>query len=138
MSLGMFREPELIQRTLNMSLTEQVRTQDAPNLVAVIAESVAGRSAGWSFIRKNWKQITERFTKHQMPAVVGALSSQISSEALEQVREFFKENPLPEASQKVAKTIENIEINVAFRERSGAALAEWLAANAPKVKAFKL
>lgn len=130
LSLGLFREPELIQKTLSLALSNQVRTQDAPNLVSVIVDSVAGRHPGWNFLMKNWRQVTERITTHQMPHIVGAVTALTTADELSQVKTFFKENPLPEASQRVAKTIEHIEVNVAFRERSGDALSTWLSSNA--------
>jgi puromycin-sensitive aminopeptidase len=130
MSLSAFRDHDLIQRTLNMTMTDQVRTQDAPTLVGKIIDTAAGRAQGWQFVMAHWKQMTDRFTEHNLPKIIAGAGSLSTVEECNQLKAFFKANPLPSHPRRIAKTIESVEINVAFKEHTGARLSRWLATGA--------
>ncbi|MGH9553209.1 MAG: ERAP1-like C-terminal domain-containing protein, partial [Terriglobales bacterium] len=129
MSLGLFRPPVLIEKTLAMALTDQVRTQDAPNLIGEVTSTVDGRKMGWQFTQAHWHLISERFAPHMVPRIIGAASALNTNDEAEQLKSFFKSNPTPFGTRTIAKTIEEIEANAAFRQRSGEALSSWLASN---------
>jgi len=128
-ALADFREPSLIQSTLVMCLTDEVRTQDAPSVVGKIVSTVAGRRLGWDFVTAHWKALNERFPQHMIPRIVRNASSLVTRKDRDQLETFFHNNPCPFGTRSIAKTIEQVEVNAHFREESGAALASWLSTN---------
>jgi puromycin-sensitive aminopeptidase len=130
MALAMFQDPVLMQKTLKMCLTDQVRRQDGPQLIAAIMETRAGRSVAWHFFHKHIIHIAWRFSGTRLFSVVMAMNSLATKEQLAEVQGFFKKHPVPSQSRGINKIIEAIEVRVAFRQRSGNQLCSWLEANA--------
>jgi puromycin-sensitive aminopeptidase len=129
LSLALFRQPLLIERTLAMTLTDQVRNQDGPNLIAAVGDTAAGRKLAFNFITARWRAINARFTEHMVPRMVHSASSLASEQDRARVEQFFANNPMPFGTRTIAKTLEAIAINSAFRQRSGGELSRWLSAN---------
>jgi puromycin-sensitive aminopeptidase len=124
MALSMFQEPDLIEKTLKMSLTSKVERQDAPLLVAAIMEESAGRGMAWEFVRKHIIRIAWRFPEHLMLNLVMAMNALDTQQQLDEVRDFFRKHPVPSQARGINKIIEAIEIRVEFRRHND--LAETL------------
>ncbi len=130
MALALFRQPELMQKTLKMCLTDQVRRQDAPQVIAAVMERRDGRGAAWEFFHKHIIHLVWRLSGQRLFNIVMAMNSLASDQQLSEVQEFFRKHPVPSQSRGISKIIEAIEVRVAFRQRSGYELHTWLAANA--------
>jgi hypothetical protein len=130
MALGLFQDPVLIKETLKMCLTDKIHRQDAPELIAAIMETRAGRGVAWEFVRKHIIHIAWRFSEHRLYDIVMAMNTLASEQQLAQVQTFFRKHPVASQSRGINKIIEAIEVRVAFRQRSGTALCSWLGANA--------
>jgi puromycin-sensitive aminopeptidase len=118
MALSMFQEPDLIEKTLKMSLTSKVERQDAPLLVAAVMEETAGRGMAWEFVRKHIIRIAWRFPEHLMLNLVMAMNALDTQQQLDEVRDFFKKHPVPSQARGINKIIEAIEIRVEFRRHN--------------------
>jgi hypothetical protein len=64
-----------------------------------------------------------------VPRMVHSASSLASEQDRARVEQFFANNPMPFGTRTIAKTLEAIAINSAFRQRSGGELSRWLSAN---------
>jgi puromycin-sensitive aminopeptidase len=118
MSLSMFRDSDLIKKTLKMTLTNKIEKQDAPEVFAAVMATRDGRGPAWEFFRKHIIHIAWRFPDHLMCDVVMAMNSLATERELKEVRAFFKKHPVPSQSRGIDKIIEAIEIRVAFRQHS--------------------
>jgi hypothetical protein len=58
-ALAYAREPYLLQRTLRLSLSQHVRSQDAVRVVALVANNPVGTALAWEFFRDNHRQLHE-------------------------------------------------------------------------------
>jgi puromycin-sensitive aminopeptidase len=130
MALALFRQPELMQKTLKMCLTDQVRRQDAPQVIAAVMERRDGRGAAWEFFHKHIIHLVWRLSGQRLFNIVMAMNSLATEQQLSEVQTFFRKHPVPSQSRGINKIIEAIETRVEFRQRSGYELSTWLAANA--------
>nr|MBA2450690.1 M1 family metallopeptidase [Chloroflexota bacterium] len=60
-ALAAFRDRALLQRTLDRTLTDEVRTQNAPYLIGSMLGNLEGEELAWAFIKDHWDRIVERF-----------------------------------------------------------------------------
>jgi puromycin-sensitive aminopeptidase len=128
MALGSFRDKALIDRTLKLSISPEVRTQDAPNLLGGMLGNRVSNETSWRFVEANWKAITSRFSQQSIPHTVGHAS--FSTEAqYEMMKKFFDTHPIKAGETTIARTLERVRIAKAFRKRSADELNSWLQKN---------
>jgi aminopeptidase N len=125
-ALPAFQDPALAKRTLDYALSDGVRSQDAPALIAgVLAGSQ--RELAWSFVRDRWAAITDRLGAFQgIPGVVGALGTFCTSAKADEIRAFFASNPVPAAARLLRQALERIETCAAIDARQSTPFAAWL------------
>jgi puromycin-sensitive aminopeptidase len=128
-ALADFRDPALIQSTLAMAITDDVRNQDAPGVVAHVVSTVAGRRLGWDFVTSHWKTLNERYPQHMIPRIIHSADSLVTMKDHDQIETFFHNNACPFGTRTIAKALEQVEVNAHFRSESGAALSSWLSSN---------
>jgi puromycin-sensitive aminopeptidase len=115
-ALSRFRDPELMRRTLEATMTDEIRTQDAP---FVLARSTMNRDLGpqaWAFIESNWDELTERFARSNHIALVVGIRGITDRPTVESIQSFFQAHDIPQSHQMLLQFLE--------RQRVGAALAE--------------
>jgi puromycin-sensitive aminopeptidase len=138
MALALFQEPVLLHKTLKMCLTEKVRRQDGPQLMAAIMETPAGRGLALDFFRKHIIHIAWRFSGHLICNIVMGMNSLATDQQLDEVQAFFKKHPVPSQSRSISKIIEAIQVRVAFKQRNGAQLSSWLDTNKVQPEPIKI
>jgi puromycin-sensitive aminopeptidase len=124
-SLARFRDKESFARMLDLCLSE-VRTQNAP---FVLARALTNRYNGpdaWDFIRRNWSTLLERFPSSTIVRMAEGIRTLSDPAVAQDVTRFFAEHPLPQASKTIAQHLERMRVNVAFRERERDALSAAL------------
>lgn len=127
-SLGTFRDPELYNRAIGMMLSDQVRTQDAPFLLAgIIGTEHAGKTA-WDWMRDNWEKLVEAYPDNAIPRMVSSCSALDTPELEGEVTSFFATHKVKEGDMAVAQMIERLRVNVTLREEETPKLGAYLAA----------
>jgi puromycin-sensitive aminopeptidase len=124
-ALGRFPDPALMQRTLDLCLSE-VRTQNAPYL---IGQMLAGRHSGppaWRFVVEHWDVLCERFPSNAIPRMVEGLAGQADAALAAEAHQFFADHPVPLGELQVRQTLERLDVNVAFAGREAGRLADAL------------
>lgn len=125
MSLTAFRGAQQVDDVLKLSMSTEVRTQDAPKLLAGVFHNVDGRDKAWDFTRNNWKEINERLPFHMVPWIVSAASSLCTSEREKELKTFFADHPVKSGRRAVLKTLEIVKISVSVREHSYSEISGW-------------
>ncbi|HEY9869187.1 MAG TPA: M1 family metallopeptidase [Candidatus Obscuribacterales bacterium] len=126
LALGAFRKPSLIRKSLALTLSHEVRAQDAPHLLSTILGNHDGRRLAWQFIKDHWREIVDRFPMNMVPRVVSAAGSLNAAEDEADLRTFFRTHPVTAGQRAVARTIERVSINVRFKQRSLQDVSNWL------------
>ncbi|XP_064458599.1 putative aminopeptidase-2 [Ornithodoros turicata] len=96
-ALGQVQDEALIQRYLNFSFDEsKVRGQDITMVFSTVANNPMGLEIAWTFLRKNWKDIVDKFTANSR--IPGKLIKIVcrnfnSAQKKQEMEEFFAQNP---------------------------------------------
>ncbi len=118
-----FQQPELLRRTLEDSLTDAVRTQDAPYLIAAVMMNRDGSELAWRFVKEHWREINQRYPANTIPRMSAAITALVRRHLYEDARNFYNENPVPQAGKMIEQYLERLLVAVTFREREASALS---------------
>ena len=127
MSLARFSQPELLQETLERTLTDDVRSQDTVTVVSGVAANLAGRQLAWDFVKDNWAEFDRRyggggFGMMRLVSVCGNFTDQ---EHVEDVEQFFSQHPAPAAERTIRQALERMRLHIAWLANNRGELAEW-------------
>ncbi|HVA39505.1 MAG TPA: ERAP1-like C-terminal domain-containing protein, partial [Candidatus Binataceae bacterium] len=123
-SLANFHRPELLRATMAMTLSGEVRTQNAPYLMHSLLLNSTCRYESWDFMRGHWDEMVRRFPDAALPRMCEAIVALLEREA--EVNEFFQAHKVKIGARIIDQHLERLRVAVAFRKREGAALAATL------------
>ncbi len=126
-SLAAFRAPELLERTLAKTLTDEIRTQDAPFLVSSLLHNVYIRDKAWEFVKANWERMDKLFPKSGLRRMCGGITGLSTPELERDVRDFFTSRKIDLGGKTLEQNLEQLHIAVQFRERDLQAIRAVLA-----------
>jgi aminopeptidase N len=127
-ALSWFRDPALVQRTLQFAVSPDVRTQDTGQLIGGLLSHAWSREAAWAFVRTRWDTLTQLLGTFQgIPGIVRTLGNFCSREKASEIREFFAAHPVPAVERTLRQSLERIENCAAVAERQSPAASMWLA-----------
>ncbi len=130
-ALAGFRSPDLLKATLSHTIDGTVRTQDGPFVISAVLMNVYGREQAWSFVKTNWQTMDRLFPKQGLRRMCGGIVALATPELEREVREFFASHEIDLGGKTLPQYLEQLRIAVTFRERDGAALADYLATFSP-------
>jgi puromycin-sensitive aminopeptidase len=126
-SLARFRQPELLQDTLERALTSEVRSQDTITVISAVAANLRGREPAWDFVKANWAELDRRYGGggFGIMRLVSITNNFADLEKLGDVETFFQEHPAPAAERTIRQALERIRLNAAWLENNRSELAQW-------------
>ncbi len=119
-ALGNFPQDDLIMRSLDFSLSDEVRLQDLYVPIMKATTNPYARRLLWPWMRKNWRTIAHKFGEAGSPLlnrIVGCVSVVADIKKESEVAELFKKVPVPGTEMKVAQTLERIRISSRLLDR---------------------
>jgi puromycin-sensitive aminopeptidase len=125
-ALGANEVVPLLHRTLDLCLSGEVRSQDAPYLIGTILSSRAGAGLAWDFIETHWETITSRFPDNSIPRLLEGIGGITDPSLAGRIHRFLDAHPVPQGKKQLDQSRERLDINVAFRQRIAASLAKEL------------
>jgi puromycin-sensitive aminopeptidase len=129
LALASFEEPALAARGIDLAFGEEVPLQDTASFAAVLLGNRVARDAFWARLRSGWPAVHARL--HAAPMllrrVIEAMGALVERRHLEEVEAFLAANPVEEARQASAQTLERMRQDVQLRERAQGAIGAWLA-----------
>ena len=126
-SLGAFKDKEILKRTLEFSLSEHVRSQSVVPMIAAVWGNPKGRKLSWQFVKKNWNILHKRFSGgHLLSRLLESADAFVTEKEAVDIEQFFKKNPLPEASRTIAQSLEQIRSNTVWLTTEREALKDFL------------
>jgi aminopeptidase N len=125
-TLPQFTDPKLLQRTLDFSISPDVRSQDALQLVTSVLANPAGQDLAWDFIQKHWPELEKAGGPFASAQVVGATSVFCDAGLRNQVTDFFSAHKVAAAERTYKQSIERINACVDLKSQQGSQLASWL------------
>lgn len=125
-ALAAFRPPPLVRATLERTLGDEVRTQDAPYLVRALLWSVDARGQAWEFVRTRWAEMARRYPPSGYRRMWEGITGLVSPVWEAEVRAFFAAHRIELGGKTLEQYLEQLRVAVRFQERDGPALAAYL------------
>ena len=117
---------DLAVSTVDKIVEGDVRTQDGFWVLARLLSGEAG-PAVWQSARTRWERILEAMPGMTRPRVVEGLPALSQPEVAADVRGFFAEHPIPEATRALSQKLELLDANVLLRERETPVVTNYFA-----------
>jgi puromycin-sensitive aminopeptidase len=121
-----FPTSEQMSRTLAMTLSGEIRTQDAPYLLAGCMVNRENGPQAWAFIKDNWDKMNEVFPSNSIVRMLSGVRSLSKPELADDVLAFFEDHEVPQGALSLSQLLERLRINVRLRERESERLAAAL------------
>ena len=126
-AMTQFRDPVLIQKTLDSSLSNKVRTHETISVIVQTSSTHDGRKLAWKFIKENWKELNRRYGEggFGLMYIIQSVSGFTDDESLSDIDEFFSLNPVPAAELALSQTKEKIKNNIQWIDYNKTDLCNW-------------
>ena len=126
-ALGMFKQKELLQKTLALAISNAVRKQDSTRMIAIVSINPHGRDIAWQFIKRNWKLLNERYAgSRDLAHLFEPFSVSTALSQAKEIQQFLKKNPAPGTERTEQQVLEHIYSNAAWLARERKTLGAYL------------
>ena len=125
-ALADFDEAPLFERLLAVTVTDDVRTQNAPYVLRRALTNRHNAPLAWAFVRDHWEEINERFPSNSIVRLLEGIRNLSRPEQAEDVFAFFEDHDVPQGAKTLSQHLERLRVNVALRGREAARFAESL------------
>jgi len=126
-----FRQPALLQRTLDRTVSGDIRSQDAPFVVRALLAGVYGRGLAWAFVKGHWQTMARLYPPSAYRRMYEGVTALVSQAWEREVRAFFPEHGIELGGKTLEQYLEQLRVAVRFQEREAAALAAHLSSPSP-------
>jgi puromycin-sensitive aminopeptidase len=126
-ALAEFPSEAHVLRTIDLALSSDVKTQDAPFLLNRCIANRRNGAIAWENVRRKWSQLLERFPSNTIVRMIGSITTLTTPELVADVQSFFAEHPIPQATKTLEQLLERQQVNANLRIREAGALAAALA-----------
>jgi len=116
MAMCNFKQKNLLLKTLTLSLTPEVRSQNIRVPIMGVSANIYGSDILWPWLKNHWKKLVGRFGVGNPLAnrIVASIGGVIDDKQENDVRKFFKRNPLPGTERVIEQTLERVRIRSKF------------------------
>ncbi|MGH9086189.1 MAG: M1 family aminopeptidase, partial [Acidimicrobiales bacterium] len=122
-ALADVRDPALMTQVLDLAMTHEVRTQNAPFVISACVANRANGAQAWRAVQERWDEMNDRFPSNSIVRMLHGIRS-ISDPALAAAVEgFIAEHPVPQGKQTLAQHLERMRVTVGLRQREADRLA---------------
>ncbi|KAJ5986253.1 hypothetical protein N7451_010618 [Penicillium sp. IBT 35674x] len=128
-TLGYARNPALIQRTIAMLLSDEMRLQDIQAPMTSLGSHPNGITALWHWFMENWPIVKERLSSGLviLPRVISLCTKGLATEEqLHQAESFFEELDSKGTDKAVRQSLDDIRIKRWWVERDAEDMYQWL------------
>ena len=125
-ALGNFRQKNLLKRTLAFAISKDVRRQDTTRMIAAVSTNPEGTDLAWSFIKKNWKLLLERYAgSRDLAHLIEPMGVSTSVSQAKDIEQFLKKHPTPGTERTMSQVLERIHSNAAWLAHDRKQLANF-------------
>jgi aminopeptidase N len=120
-------DPKLVNKTLQIALTDELPTSRAIFLVGKVARYSDHPDIAWQFAKTNMKALLAKADALAINSYAPSLFTFFSDPAhIEELKAYAKANLPASSAKEVAKAVEEIEFRSAFKGRLAPQLAGWV------------
>ena len=125
-ALANFRSAALFERTLQLTINGEVRTQNAPYLMRVLLLNTDLRERAWQFMKTHWDEMCRQYPDNSIGRMSEGILSLVTPALEADVRSFFAAHLVKQAEKTLQQHLEKLRIAVAGQERSAASITAYL------------
>jgi len=125
-TLPSFRDPKLLERTLEFAISPDVRSQDSLQVISSVMGNPDGAQQAWDFVRQHWPEIEKAGGPFASAQIVGATSVFCDATKRDQVTEFFTAHKVEAAERTYKQSLERINNCIDLKSQQETQLASWL------------
>ncbi|KAL9083473.1 MAG: hypothetical protein Q9159_005768 [Coniocarpon cinnabarinum] len=128
-ALGRAKEPKLIQRTLDLAMGNEVRSQDIYMPLGGLRTHKEGIVALWESMQTNWDMLVKRLPPglSMLGSVVTLCTSSFTHpDQMADVERFFKDRSTKGFDQTLAQSLDSIRSKTNWVQRDSKDVSEWL------------
>jgi aminopeptidase N len=125
-ALSRFRDPKLVERTLQFALSPDMRSQDSPYVISSVMQNPSAEKQAWSFVQEQWPSIEKLGGPYAGAAIVQATGSFCDVGMRDEVKTFFTAHPVSGAQRSLKQAMERMNYCVEMRTLQQEPLASWL------------
>ena len=126
--LAEFEEPKLVERALDLAVSDKVRNQDAAFQLSLALTIDENRRQAWQFIQTHWDKVQAQFTANMGANLVASTQAFCSPSDRDNVEQFFATHKVAAADVSLRHAIEHINGCIELRALQEPELKTWLAA----------
>ena len=121
-ALASFRQADLLERTLALTINGEVRTQNAPYLMRALLFNTDGRERAWRFLKGHWEEMLRQYPDNSIVRMCEGITALVAPELEADVRDFFAAHPVKHGGKTMEQHLEKLRIAVASKQRWNATL----------------
>jgi puromycin-sensitive aminopeptidase len=121
-ALAGFPGEDHVDTLLEMS-TSEIRSQNAPFVIALSMRHHEHGPKVWEFVAQNWDELNNRFPDNSISRMLSGITSLTDEPLAAAVAAFVSEHPVPQGAKTVEQHVERMHINVALKQREADRLA---------------
>ena len=125
-ALADFDDANLILETCRFALSGEVKSQNAPFVLARAMQNRRNGDVAWRFVRENWTHANTTFPVNTIIRMVQPVATLNTPEKGAEVGAFFAEHPIPQSAKTLDQVLERQRVNIALREREESRFAAAL------------
>jgi aminopeptidase N len=129
-AIGEFRDPPLVERVLKLSVSPDMRNQDAPHLISLVLSNPEVQSTAWPWVKTHWAEVEKKITMSSGAEIIVATHNFCDAESRDDVQRFFTEHKVPSAERALRQSLERINACISYRQHQQSNLAGWLGQHA--------
>jgi aminopeptidase N len=125
-TLPQFKDPKLLERTLEFAISPDVRSQDTLQLISGVLDNPEGQKLAWDYVRQHWSEIEKAGGPFASAQIVYSTSNFCDAGMRDQVTEFFNAHKVAAAERTYRQSIERINNCIDLKSQQETQLASWL------------
>lgn len=125
-ALAAFRPADLFERTLQLTINGEVRTQNAPYLMRSILLNTEGRERAWAFLKAHWDEMCRQYPDNSIVRMCEGIASLVTPELEAEVTNFFAAHPVKQGAKTMQQHLEKLRIAVTCKQREAAHIEAYL------------
>ncbi len=125
-TLARFRDPALVRRTLDYTVSGEVRNQDSWTVLVALLRDRETRDQTWDYVQKNWDKVHAQLTVASGADVVRGTGSFCTGKQRDEVIDFFATHKVEAAERTLAKAVDSINDCIQLRSTQDADFHRWL------------
>jgi len=125
-ALADFDDAASIEETCLFALSDEVKSQNAPFVLARAMQNRRHGSVAWRFVCENWSHANSTFPVNTIIRMVQPVATLDTPEMGAQARAFFAEHPIAQSAKTLDQVLERQQVNISLRGREEGRIVDSL------------